>query len=61
LFICRLLELDRKGAAPEVFGHHRQVLLLDDLPRRVARQLLLGLEQLLDLVVVGAAKLSARS
>ena len=42
-------QLDGKGAVAEVLGDHRQVFLLDELPRRVARQLLLAVEQLVEL------------
>ena len=50
-------DLDRKGAVAEVPGDDRQVLVVDELPGRVARQPLLGIEQLLDLVVVRTLKL----
>ena len=46
-----------KVPCAEVLGDDRQVLLLDELPRRVAHQPLLRVEQLVDLVVVGAVKL----
>ena len=49
-------QLDRKGPVAEVLGDDRQVLVLDEVPGRVAHQALLWIEQLLDLVVVGALK-----
>jgi len=49
-------QLDGEGTVAEVLGDHRQVLTLDELPCRIARQALLGVEEIVDFVVVGSAK-----